>query len=712
MISALAVAYRLNARARRNLFSTAVMDPIRVATVGVQADTLDSPVLDEISGGPVSPCHGSLVMDSCETAYLTDNSIEEEVVVVADNTSDSLSAIDSLDSPGSSSQEMAPSYFLASCGDEERHTFSQQPALFLAAQGENSSLPMDPVVPLININDALSQPTSTTSVTDVNQNWFTTKEDKNNLHIKGHSWKQGMFSKEETEILRSNIQKYCEERGISDPATVIFSMTKDERKDFYRTVAKGLNRPLFSVYRRVIRMYDNKNHIGKYSSEELDQLKVLRATYGNDWRVIGNALGRSAASIKDRCRLMKENCRQGVWVTAEERRLAEAVYDLSGALPGEMVSAGLSWTAVAERVGSRSEKQCRTKWLNYLNWKEAGGTHWTRQDDLTLISTVYAMQVPEESMIDWVEFAKDWTSVRSPQWLRGKWWSLKRTVPNAGKLAFREICSYLYENYGPKMQLKDEEANSSQAVLDGISQQHSKIVLPGAPLRILKAAPPPPPQPPGIATVPIAVASGLTGATLQSAAPLTLTATADGILEVVPQNFQLPSAPPQAILLTTPGQSSIPIATLPQGQIIIQTLPTEPLQASDSLLVQMHLPPAVPPAELVVNNDTSLAPTEPSSPQADTVSLDTSDIDSSSSYAMCCIDGEEFQVQEIHDTACLDEVDDPSLVASQMSEHRAESVILSDPMLAGSPGLLGSSSDIDSDKSHIVDGLDGVPEDT
>lgn len=33
-------------------------------------------------------------------------------------------------------------------------------------------------------------------------------------------------------------------------------------------------------------------------------------------------------------------------------------------------------------------------------------------------------------------------------------------------------------------------------------------------------------------------------------------------------------------------------------------------------------------------------------------------------------------------------------------------------MLAGSPGLLGSSSDIDSDKSHIVDGLDGVPEDT
>ncbi|XP_075750916.1 cyclin-D-binding Myb-like transcription factor 1 isoform X2 [Rhipicephalus microplus] len=614
------------------------MDPIRVATVGVQADMLDSPddVSDEeISVGPIgSPCHGSLVMDGCETAYLSDNSIEEEVVVVADNTSDSLSAMDSLDSPGSSSsQEMAPSYFLASCGPEEKRlTFSQQPTLFLAAQGESSNRSLDPGIPLVNLNEDLSQPTTTTSVTDVNQNWFTTKAIKNNLHIKGHSWKQGMFSKEETEILESNIQKYCEERDISSPATVIFSMTKDERKDFYRTVAKGLNRPLFSVYRRVIRMYDNKNHIGKYSSEELDQIKELRAAHGNDWRFIGSKLGRSAASIKDRCRLMKENCRQGVWVTAEERRLAEAVYDLSGALPGEMVSGGLSWTAVAERVGSRSEKQCRTKWLNYLNWKEAGGTNWTREDDLTLIRTVYALQVSEESMIDWVEFAKDWTSVRSPQWLRGKWWSLKRSVPNAGKLAFREICSYLYENYCPKMELQDEGATSSQTTLDELSQQHTKIVVPGAPLRILKAAAPP--QMPGITTLPIAVASGLTGTTLQPAAPLTLTTTTDGVLEVIPQNFQLPSAPPQAILLTTPGPGSIPIATLPPGQIIIQTLP------------------------------------------------------------------------EIHDTSCLGEVDDPSLVASQMSEHRAESVILSDPMLAGSPGLLGSSLDIDSDKSHVVDGLE------
>lgn len=33
--------------------------------------------------------------------------------------------------------------------------------------------------------------------------------------------------------------------------------------------------------------------------------------YGNDWATIGQALGRSASSVKDKCRLMKETCNSG-----------------------------------------------------------------------------------------------------------------------------------------------------------------------------------------------------------------------------------------------------------------------------------------------------------------------------------------------------------------------------------------------------------------
>jgi len=53
---------------------------------------------------------------------------------------------------------------------------------------------------------------------------------------------------------------------------------------------------------------------------------------------------------------------------------------------GQSVTSGLSWAEVAEQVGTRSEKQCRTKWLNYLNWKQKGGADWTRNDDMHLLA--------------------------------------------------------------------------------------------------------------------------------------------------------------------------------------------------------------------------------------------------------------------------------------------------------------------------------------
>ncbi|KAG5261462.1 hypothetical protein AALO_G00284510 [Alosa alosa] len=238
-------------------------------------------------------------------------------------------------------------------------------------------------IQIVQDEDSLSPQKS--DVSPVSQAWFTTKEDKDTLVNKGHKWKQGMWSKEEIDILMNNIDSYLKGRGIQDPTEIIFEMSKDERKDFYRSIAWGLNRPLFAVYRRVLRMYDNRNHVGKYTPEEIEKLKELREKHGNDWATIGVALGRSASSVKDRCRLMKDTCNTGKWTEEEERRLAEVVHELTGTEVGEVVTQGVSWASVAELVGTRSEKQCRSKWLNYLNWKQSGGTEWTKEHDLYLV---------------------------------------------------------------------------------------------------------------------------------------------------------------------------------------------------------------------------------------------------------------------------------------------------------------------------------------
>ncbi|KAG8005494.1 Cyclin-D-binding Myb-like transcription factor 1 [Nibea albiflora] len=282
-------------------------------------------------------------------------------------------------------------------------------------------------------------------VSPVSQAWFTTKEDKDTLTNKGHKWKQGMWSKEEIDILMSNIDRYVKGRGIEDPAEIIFEMSKEERKDFYRSVALGLNRPLFAVYRRVLRMYDNRNHVGKYTPDEIEKLKALREKHGNDWATIGAALGRSASSVKDRCRLMKDTCNTGKWSEEEERRLAEVVYDMAGVTPGSAVTGGVSWATVADQVRTRSEKQCRSKWLNYLNWKHSGGTEWMKEDDLNLIRRISELEVEDENEIKWEDLAGGWSSVRSPQWLRSKWWSIKRQVANHKEIPFSVLLKGLQE---------------------------------------------------------------------------------------------------------------------------------------------------------------------------------------------------------------------------------------------------------------------------
>ena len=80
----------------------------------------------------------------------------------------------------------------------------------------------------------------------------------------------------------------------------------------------------------------------------------------------------------------------------------------SYSISGENVVQGLSWSLVAEKVITRSEKQCRTKWLNYLNWKQKGGTDWTREDDMNLILRVVNLGVANDTEIDWNELSKDW----------------------------------------------------------------------------------------------------------------------------------------------------------------------------------------------------------------------------------------------------------------------------------------------------------------
>lgn len=73
----------------------------------------------------------------------------------------------------------------------------------------------------------------------------------------------------------------------------------------------------------------------------------------------------------------------------EEDLLFEAVFAFTQCLPGENPVAGIPWIQVAHRVGSRSERQCRKKWLSYCSMKRAGAVEWNDEDEIHLINRFY-----------------------------------------------------------------------------------------------------------------------------------------------------------------------------------------------------------------------------------------------------------------------------------------------------------------------------------
>ncbi|XP_069030477.1 cyclin-D-binding Myb-like transcription factor 1 [Embiotoca jacksoni] len=440
--------------------------------------------------------------------------------------------------------------------------------------------------------DSLS-PNQKTDVTPVSQAWFTTKEDKDTLANKGHKWKQGMWSKEEIDLLMSNIDRYVKGRGIDNPAEIIFEMSKEERKDFYRSVALGLNRPLFAVYRRVLRMYDNRNHVGKYTPDEIEKLKALREKHGNDWATIGAALGRSASSVKDRCRLMKDTCNTGKWTEEEERRLAEVVYEMAGVSPGSAVTGGVSWATVADQVRTRSEKQCRSKWLNYLNWKHSGGTEWTKEDDLNLIRRIWELDVEDENEIKWEDLAGGWSSVRSPQWLRSKWWSIKRQVANHKEIPFSVLLKGLQELMA-----------SSQSASGPGSPSPSSSSLQIRLTRLDESGGSPAPSSVAALQIPVQIPLQIThldpSAAASDSETITLNTGALQTFEILPSFHLQPTGTPGTYYLQTTANQSLPLSlannstvTLTTGSspsshehIILHSLSTDGLCSSDSVIIQ------------------------------------------------------------------------------------------------------------------------------
>ncbi|CDK27590.1 unnamed protein product [Kuraishia capsulata CBS 1993] len=183
-----------------------------------------------------------------------------------------------------------------------------------------------------------------------------------------------IFSKEETDAIKSFVKDYCQIHGISENDVCRRVWSNERKKDgFWEALQKVLPlRSRASLYKHVRRAYNVFDLRGRWGPEDDAALGRLASEKEGQWKQIGLELGRMPEDCRDRWRNYVKCGKQrnsDKWTDEEEERLKSVIHQL---LTEGSQDSVINWTMVSEKMGgTRSRIQCRYKWNKLLRREAA-----------------------------------------------------------------------------------------------------------------------------------------------------------------------------------------------------------------------------------------------------------------------------------------------------------------------------------------------------
>lgn len=126
----------------------------------------------------------------------------------------------------------------------------------------------------------------------------------------------------------------------------------------------------------------------------------------------------------------QNQCKRGRWDVSEDKKLLEALSQ-DPPLPTNLSD---TWTKVSNLVGSRTSRQCKTRWRFLKNRETQNNGRWSAVEDVALKSAIakYYEEHRDSRGVNWKDLCENLTISRSPEQCRtraGYYESISNTEP-------------------------------------------------------------------------------------------------------------------------------------------------------------------------------------------------------------------------------------------------------------------------------------------
>ncbi|CAM9263547.1 unnamed protein product, partial [Ectocarpus fasciculatus] len=301
----------------------------------------------------------------------------------------------------------------------------------------------------------------------------------------------GKYSSTESKLVVDAIKSYASANAITVESLCQGGSRTGGSKKAWLSIANWLpDRSVQSIYRHGIRQLHGMK-MGPWADEEVAQLKLLVCTHGKKWADIGEMIGRSADSCRDKSRELISTPQEGPWTEQEEKLLNKLIMDRMGCSEGmtEVMLTGdeevdVPWAEVARIIKSRNRIACRKKW-DYLQMQRRQKWQYVRDKsgsaasvNLAFIKAILATGAADESELNW-------SSLPYPR-ANLKWKTLRKRELQASNtdLPFREALKAL------RARLRKEVADENKPM-----DQRAEVASPSTPVPAPTVASPSSPGP-------------------------------------------------------------------------------------------------------------------------------------------------------------------------------------------------------------------------